>query len=105
MRIRFLRKLRSYAIALVAVYLALAAGLLVLMRDPIRFGAVMRHVPDPVMMVFPFKRLWFIARAGRLHLGDAAPNFTLLTSDKARQVELASFRGHRPVALIFGSYT
>ena len=53
--------------------LALSAGLVVVMRRPILFGEVMRHVPDPMMMVFPFKPLWFLARAGRLKVGDPAP--------------------------------
>ena len=70
-----LRKLRPFAVAFVVVYLALAAALLVIMRRPILFGEVMRHVPDPMMMVVPFKQLWFVARAGRLKLGDPAPGF------------------------------
>lgn len=38
--------------------------------------------------------------------GDPAPDFTLpLLSDRSRSTQLASFRGKRPVALIFGSYT
>ena len=38
-------------------------------------------------------------------VGDAAPDFELpLLGDKGR-VRLSSFRGDKPVALIFGSYT
>ncbi len=44
------------------------------------------------------------ARAPRV--GDRAPDFGLpLLNERARTVRLASFRGKRPVALIFGSYT
>lgn len=38
-------------------------------------------------------------------LGDFAPDFTLPTHDGARKVNLRSFRGQKPVALIFGSFT
>jgi hypothetical protein len=65
----------------------------------------MRHIPEPMMMVVPFKQLWFLARAGRLKPGDPAPDFDLPTADKASSVSLASFRGQKPVLLIFGSYT
>ena len=64
----------------------------------------MRRVPEPAFVVIPFKRLWFIARAGRLQPGDAAPDFDLCGQDKKSRVRLASFRG-QPVVLIFGSYT
>ena len=71
----YLRKYRKFAAAFAAVYLALSAGLLFVMRNPVTFSNVMRHVPDPMMMVFPFKPLWYVARWGR------------------------------PVVLVFGSYT
>ncbi len=100
-----MRKLRKLAAAFAVVYLALSAGLLAIMHRPILFGEVMRHVPDPVMMVLPFKQLWFVARAGRLKLGDPAPSFNLPATDKHSSVSLASFRGQKPVVLIFGSYT
>jgi hypothetical protein len=100
-----MNKVRKFAAAFVVVYLALSAGLLYVMRRPILFGEVMRHVPDPVMMVVPFKQLWFIARAGNLKLGDPAPGFNLPTPDKQSSVSLAAFRGQKPVVLIFGSYT
>lgn len=38
--------------------------------------------------------------------GDVAPPFTLkMLDDATKQVELASFRGKKPVVLFFGSYT
>lgn len=40
-----------------------------------------------------------------LKQGDVAPDFKLKSVDGKRQVHLSSFRGERPVALIFGSYT
>jgi hypothetical protein len=100
-----MRIVRKFAAALAVVYLAISAGLLWVMHRPILFGEVMRHVPDPMMMVIPFKQLWFVARAGRLKVGDPAPGFDLPTPDKHSSVSLAAFRGHRPVVLIFGSYT
>jgi hypothetical protein len=99
------RNLRKYGVVLAVLYAALMGGLLAVMRQPILFGRVMRHVPEPLMMVVPFKPLWFVARAGRLRIGDAAPNFDLPGGDKSGRVVLASFRGHEPVVLVFGSYT
>jgi hypothetical protein len=42
---------------------------------------------------------------GRLRPRDEAPVFTLKRSGAESRVSLAQFRGKRPVALIFGSYT
>ncbi len=41
----------------------------------------------------------------KLRVGDESPNFKLKTKDFTREVELSSFRGKRPVVLIFGSYS
>ena len=38
-------------------------------------------------------------------VGDAAPDFELRDSDGAHPVKLSDFRGDRPVALVFGSFT
>ncbi len=100
-----MRKFCKFAAAFAAIYLALSAGLVAVMHRPILFGEVMRHVPDPFMMVVPFKQLWFLARAGRLKVGDPAPGFNLPAADKQSAVSLASFRGQKPVVLVFGSYT
>ena len=35
---------------------------------------------------------------------DVAPDFAL-TSDQGEEITLSDFRGQKPVALIFGSYT
>jgi hypothetical protein len=40
-----------------------------------------------------------------LSVGDMAPDFKLKTMDGKQQVQLSSFRGKRPVVLVFGSYT
>ncbi len=42
---------------------------------------------------------------GKYNVGDLAPDFTLSSLDGKRKVRLSRFRGKRPVALIFGSYT
>ncbi len=40
------------------------------------------------------------------NMGDPAPDFELpVLGDRAQTVRLSDFRGQRPVALIFGSYT
>jgi hypothetical protein len=100
-----MKRYRKFAAAFAAIYVALSAGLVAVMHRPILFGEVMRHVPDPLLMFIPLKPLWFLARAGRLRLGDPAPTFSLPTSDKQSSISLSSFRGQKPVVLIFGSYT
>jgi hypothetical protein len=100
-----MKALRKIAFAVLVLYVGVLAGLLAVMRDPTLFGRVMRRVPEPALVVIPFKWLWLIARAGRLQTGDAAPDFTLPAHDNTSRVRLASFRGREPVVLIFGSYT
>ena len=41
----------------------------------------------------------------RIGQGDIAPNFTLNWLDGSGSVTLSDFRGKKPVALVFGSYT
>ena len=38
-------------------------------------------------------------------IGDAAPDFELSDAKGASRVRLSQFRGQRPVALVFGSFT
>lgn len=90
---------------IVLLYAGLLVALLLIMRKPEVFGKVMSKVPEPLMMVFPFKQLWFVARAGHLKVGDPAPDFSLPTADRGARVRLSAFRRHKPVVLIFGSYT
>ena len=80
-----------------------------------RFGRIIAGIPGPlriVMAVLPFESLWNLARGGGLAPGDPAPDFCLAAagdpdeSDSAGEcVRLSSFRGDRPVVLVFGSYT
>ena len=39
------------------------------------------------------------------HVGDSPPDFNLKRLGSDQRVRLSSFKGKRPVALIFGSYT
>ena len=100
-----MRLAKRLGLTVLVTYLAAVGGLFVVMHRPILFGQVMKHVPDPAFIVIPFKRLWFAARGGSLKVGDAAPDFNLPTSDKKSYVQLSSLRGHKPVVLIFGSYS
>lgn len=97
--------LRNLAWYVVLLYLVALVALLGVMRQPVLFGQVMSKVPKPLMMVIPFKQLWLLARAGHLQVGDTAPDFSLPTADGKARVRLSSFRGHKPVVLVFGSYT
>ena len=97
--------LRIAAVVLV-LYVGVAGGLLWAMyQPPARFGRIMRHVPMPMMVVLPFKPLWYVARKGDLRVGDPAPDFSLPTVDRKSSVQLSSFRGQKPIVLVFGSYT
>ena len=101
-----LRRLAPWLAALLLVYgLFLTAAFVLMRQPPERFGAIMRHVPMPLMALVPFETLWNRARGGALRVGDAAPDFTLPTADKTSDMHLASFRGRMPVVLVFGSYT
>jgi hypothetical protein len=97
--------IRLLAVIAAAYVLLLAVVTTAMYQSPGTFGQVMARVPMPLMMVLPFEPLWMRARAGALEPGRMAPDFTLLTTDKARRVTLSSFRGSRPVVLVFGSYT
>jgi hypothetical protein len=94
------------AIVLLAIYLVFLAVIAWAMRQPPeRFGRVMAKMPVVGFIILPFETLWTQARAGHLQPGDPAPEFDLTTLDKARKVQLSSFRGRQPVVLVFGSYT
>ena len=43
--------------------------------------------------------------AGAAKAGDMAPDFELSDTDGANPIRLSDFRGQKPVALIFGSFT
>ena len=44
-------------------------------------------------------------REGTLKLGDLAPDFTLRSPDGKATMTLSSFKGKKPVVLVFCSYT
>jgi hypothetical protein len=90
----------------VGVYgLFLALMFVVMRQPPSRFGQLMRHFPMWAMPLVPFEPMWNVARRGTTREGDIAPDFGLRTIDRATEVTLSSYRGRRPVVLIFGSYT
>ena len=96
------------AFAVIAlVWLLGCAALYHIMRQPPEtFARFMAKLPGPVpFLLFPFETLWLRARGGTLNIGDPAPHFRLRTLDKTSAVSLSSFRGSKPVVLIFGSYT
>ena len=85
---------------------ALSAALYAAMRQtPERFGAIMAYVPGVAMMILPFKPLWMSARDGHLRVGDPAPDFTLPMLKGDQRVTLSAEYRHKPVVLVFGSYT
>lgn len=89
-----------------ALWCFVLAGFYYAMRQPPEtFSRVMMHVGPAPFLLFPFETTWKHARAGHLQIGDAAPDFHLPLLDASGSVELSSFRGNRPVVLIFGSYT
>jgi len=94
-------------LAVLVVYVAMLAGLwAVMFQPPDIFGKIMSKLPEaPVFILFPFKPMWLFARSGHLKAGDLAPDFSLQTLDKKSRVRLSSFRGGKPVVLVFGSYT
>lgn len=79
----------------------------VMRQSPDRFARVMARIPGPVaFLVLPFETLWTHARAGRLQVGDPAPDFSLTKLDKGASVQLSALTAQRqPVVLVFGSYT
>jgi hypothetical protein len=95
------------AVSMAAAYALLCGVVLAAMlQPPERFGVFMTHVPEAIVWgLAPGEHLWRWARAGRLQVGDEAPDFSLRAHDRDARVSLSTFRGHRPVVLVFGSYT
>lgn len=82
------------------------AGLYAAMRQPPEtFGAIMARMPVVAMIALPFKPLWMSARGGHLTVGDPAPDFSLPVLHGNRSVTLSEEYRHKPVVLVFGSYT
>jgi hypothetical protein len=94
-------------LGLAIVYLACASLIWRAMRQPPEvFGRVMAKMPGPIpFLLFPFETLWTRARAGSLHVGDPAPDFSLLKVDKSERIQLSQLNQRQPVVLVFGSYT
>jgi hypothetical protein len=75
-------------------------------QPPETFARVMSRMPGPVpFLIFPFETAWTHARAGTLHVGDQAADFSLLKLDKSERVQLSLLSHQQPVVLVFGSYT
>jgi hypothetical protein len=94
-------------VGLLIAYVCFGVFILWAMRQPPEtFGRVMAKLPGPVpFLIFPFETAWMQARAGRLHVGDAAPDFWLMKLDKSERVKLSELNKSQPVVLVFGSYT
>jgi hypothetical protein len=75
-------------------------------QPPEAFGRLMSKLPGPVpFLLFPFETMWLRARAGTLHIGDVAPDFSLAALGKDERVQLSILNRQGPVVLVFGSYT
>ena len=112
MLLRFRRwhaKVLFVVLGLAASYAVLFGVVLTAMlQPPARFGQFMKHMPEALVWgALPASRMWLWARRGDLVPGAAAPDFTLTRHGDSRRdrVTLSSHRGHRPVVLVFGSYT
>ena len=88
----------GWGVACAALYRAMR-------RPPEAFARVMSRLPGAVFLMFPFETMWTHARAGALHPGDAAPDFSLMKLDHSEKVRLANLAAEHPVVLVFGSYT
>ncbi len=109
MRMSFLRP-RNIITALgvgIVMWLAGCAVIYSEMRKPPEeFGRFMKTMPAPIIfLMFPFEKLWAHARAGTLEVGDPAPDFDLVKTDKSGSVRLGALAEKQPVVVVFGSYT
>lgn len=102
-----MRKLLPRAAIVLAILYALFVGLVwwAMRQPPETFGRVMKHMPDVAYFLVPFETMWTHARAGRLQVGNAAPDFFLTKLDKSSAVQLSALTATQPVVLVFGSYT
>ena|SRR5881394_401097 len=74
-------------------------------HSPEAFARVMMHLPWEVFFICPFETMWTQARAGTVHVGDPAPDFSLTKLDKTGSIRLSELNKAQPVVMIFGSYT
>lgn len=101
-----MKKFFKYAIPALVVYVMLLGGLFAAMlQPPVVFNHIMAKLPSVSYFFFPFEPMWLVARRGHVRVGEMAPDFNLKTTDRSAQVRLSSFRGQKPVVLIFGSHT
>ena len=100
------RFLARAALLFVVAYVVFASFVWWAMRQsPETFGRVMSRMPAVAYVVVPFETMWTQARAGTIHPGDPAPDFSLIKLDKSASVQLSSLTAQKPVVLLFGSYT
>ena len=94
-------------LAVCVAYVTLFAVVLsAMLSSPDRFGSFMKHMPPALVWgALPARPMWLWARGGSLAVGDMAPDFELPRQGESSRVRLSSFRGARPVVLVFGSYT
>jgi hypothetical protein len=98
--------LRAGLVVATSYVVLLGALVASMLQPPARFGSLMRYAPMPLVWgALPGQRVWMWARQGNLVEGATAPDFSLPTPDRTARVTLSSIRGHRPVVLVFGSYT
>jgi hypothetical protein len=71
--------LRRILVGVVIAYVCFGTFMLWAMRQsPETFGRVMARMPGPApFLLFPFETAWMQARAGKLRVGDPAPDFAL----------------------------
>lgn len=105
-----LTRVKRTAAAILAALLVIYAGsfaffAFAMRQSPEYFSSVMKHVGPAPFLLFPFESMWKQARKGALRPGDMAPDFALPRLGGSETVRLSSYRGSRPVVLIFGSYT
>ena len=102
-----MHKVLPRAAIVLAILYALFVGLIwwAMRQPPETFGRVMKHMPEVAYFLVPFETMWTHARAGRLQVGNTAPDFSLSKLDKSATVQLSALTGTQPVVLVFGSYT
>jgi hypothetical protein len=88
---RLRKVLPRVAAVLVLAYAGFATLVVWAMHQPPEtFGQVMAKMPGPVpFLLFPFETAWLRARAGSLHPGDIAPDFSLMKLDKTARIQLS----------------
>ncbi len=101
-----MRRALIIALMLLLPYPLLSVSFYIAMRQsPEVFSGIMSKTSNVVFLIFPFKKMWLSARKGSLNVGDAAPDFSLESRDRKSRVQLSTFKGKKPVVLVFGSYT